>query len=66
MKASSESLTYQTIGYLFPSSRHRCYLDWKLSDILPKTQLQANSLLDFVVDVIRLFSPPLLSRLNKE
>ncbi|KAM6503841.1 hypothetical protein JOM56_000784 [Amanita muscaria] len=49
------------VGYLFPSSLHRWYVEWKLLDGLPPIQFQANSLLDFVIDVIRLFSPRLLS-----
>jgi hypothetical protein len=49
------------VGYFFPSPLHRWYVEWKLSDSLPPTQFQANSLLDFVIDVFHLFSPRLLS-----
>ncbi|KIL60852.1 hypothetical protein M378DRAFT_905153 [Amanita muscaria Koide BX008] len=49
------------VGYFFPSSLHRWYVEWKLLDSLPPIQLQANCLLDFVIDAIRLFSPRLLS-----
>ncbi|KAM6497511.1 hypothetical protein JOM56_007984 [Amanita muscaria] len=49
------------VGYFFPSSLHRWYVEWKLLDSLPPIQLQANRLLDFVIDVIRMFSPRLLS-----
>ncbi|KAF8349663.1 hypothetical protein F5887DRAFT_393623 [Amanita rubescens] len=49
------------IGYLFPSSLHRWYVEWKLSGSLPPTELQAKSLLDFVINVIKLFSPNILS-----
>jgi len=49
------------VGYFFPSSLHRWYVEWKLLDSLPPTQFQANSLLDFVIDVFHLFSPRLLS-----
>ena len=33
------------VGYFFPSSLHRWYVEWKLLDSLPPTQFQANSLL---------------------
>ena len=49
------------VGYYFPSSLHRWYVEWKLSDVLPPTRFQPTSLLEFVIDVIRLFSPHYLS-----
>ena len=49
------------IGYFFPSSLHRWYIEWKLLGNFPPTELQANSLLDFVIDVIKRFSPNILS-----
>lgn len=46
----------RNVGYFFPSSLHRWCVEWKLSNTLPKAQFHANSLLDFVIDVIRQFS----------
>ena len=49
------------IGYFFPSSLHRWYVEWKLWDNFFSPQFEAKSLLDFVINVIHLFSPRHLS-----
>ena len=48
-------------GYFFASSLHRWYMEWKLWDTLPQTQIQANSLLEFVINAIGRFSSRNLS-----
>ena len=45
------------IGYFFPSPLHRWYMEWKLWGKFSQAQFSANGLLDFVINVIRLFSP---------
>src|SRR6516164_7829835 len=40
---------------------HRWYVEWKLWDTTPMIPFQAGNILAFVVDVIRKFSPCLLS-----
>ncbi|KAF8331794.1 hypothetical protein F5887DRAFT_55236 [Amanita rubescens] len=56
----------QVTGYFFPSSLHRWYVEWKLwgnvsGENFQGARFNANSLLEFVIDAIRLFSPHLLS-----
>ena len=46
--------------YFFSSSFHRWYMEWKLWGLFDKT-FHADNILDFVVDVISLFSPRMLS-----
>ncbi|KAF8337737.1 hypothetical protein F5887DRAFT_890416 [Amanita rubescens] len=50
-------------GYLFPSSLHRWYVEWGnvSEEKFQGARFNANSLLEFVIDAIRLFSPHLLS-----
>jgi hypothetical protein len=53
-------------GYFFPSSLHRWYVEWKLWGNVSQENFQgarfhADSLLELMIDVIRLFSPQLLS-----
>ena len=53
-------------GYFFPSSLHHWYVEWKLWGRVSQEQFQearfeANTLLELVIDAIRLFSPRLLS-----
>ena len=50
-----------TVGYFFPSSLHRWFVEWKLWDTIPAVPFQAVDILPFVVDVISKFSPRLLS-----
>jgi hypothetical protein len=54
------------IVYFFPSSLHRWYVEWKLWGSISEEQFQggqfqAISLLELVIDIIRRFSPQLLS-----
>ena len=46
-------------GYFFPSSLHRWHVEWNLWGSVDQRQaeFQANSLLELVINVIRLFSP---------
>ena len=46
--------------YFFSSSLHRWYIEWKLWGILDTT-FCADDILDFVIDVISIFSPRMLS-----
>jgi len=46
--------------YFFPSSLHRWYIEWKLCGVLDTT-FHADNILDFVIDVISIFSPRMLS-----
>ncbi|EDR08420.1 uncharacterized protein LACBIDRAFT_297062 [Laccaria bicolor S238N-H82] len=46
--------------YFFPSTFHRWYVEWKLWDILDTT-FHADKILDFVINVISIFSPQMLS-----
>jgi hypothetical protein len=48
-----------TTGYFFPSSLHCWYVEWKLWGSIDRiqAQFQADSLLELVINVIRLFSP---------
>ena len=53
-------------GHFFPSSLHRWYVEWKLWGDVSQEKFQGarfhvNSLLELVIDIIRLFSPHLLS-----
>ena len=50
-------------GYFFASTLHRLYLEWKLSNSNPNTavSIQAPNLQEFVIDVIKRFSPLNLS-----
>ena len=52
-----------TTGYFFSSSLHRWYVEWKLWGSVDQVQaeFQENSLLELVINVIRLFSPSHLS-----
>jgi hypothetical protein len=52
-----------TTGYFFPSSLHSRYVEWKLWGSVDQIQaeIQADSLLELVINVIRLFSPSRLS-----
>ena len=45
--------------YFFPSSLHRWYVEWKLWGVLDTT-FHASNILDFVIDVISIFSPQML------
>ena len=45
--------------YFFSSSLHRWYIEWKLWGILDTT-FCADDILDFVIDVISIFSPQML------
>jgi len=49
------------VGYFYPSLLHRWYVEWKLWDTAPTIPFQAVNILEFVVGVIRKFSPCLLS-----
>lgn len=42
------------VGYFFQSPLHRWYVDWKLCDTVSAPQFQANDVVEFVVDVIRI------------
>jgi hypothetical protein len=46
--------------YFFPSPLHRWYVEWKLWGV-PQTTFSANCILDFVIEVISLFAPQILS-----
>jgi hypothetical protein len=49
------------IVYVFPSPLHRLFLEWKLQKWDDPSPFDSNSLLELAVDVIKRFSPTLLS-----
>lgn len=40
------------VGYFFPSSLHRWYLEWNLWETLPKVPFKTNGLLNFIISVV--------------
>ena len=48
-------------GYFFASPLHRSFVEWKLSGQNPAVPIQAPNLLEFVIQVIKCFSPLNLS-----
>jgi len=44
-------------GYFFASKLHRLFVEWKLSDENPAIPIEAPSLLEFVIQIIKRFSP---------
>jgi hypothetical protein len=57
----SDKLDDDEIGYFFPSSLHRWYVEWKLWGIVDTTSFHAVDILQFVIGVISKFSPRMLS-----
>jgi hypothetical protein len=53
------------IGYFFPSSLHRWYLEWNLWETLPKVPFKTNGLLNFVISVVSCFSPTRLAETRR-
>ena len=53
------------VGYFFPSSLHRWYVEWSLWDKLPKASFETNGLLDFVIGVISCFSSTRLAATSR-
>lgn len=49
------------IGYFFASWLHCWFMRWKLYDALPSIPFHAVNILEFVVSVIGIFSPRVLS-----
>ncbi|KAF8236630.1 hypothetical protein L208DRAFT_612677 [Tricholoma matsutake] len=49
------------LGYFFPSSLHRWYVEWKLQDTLPAIPFNAVDILELIIGVIVKFSPGKLS-----
>lgn len=57
----ADKLDKSQVGYSFPSSLHRWYVEWKLWATTPSTPFDITDILEFVVAVIRKFSHRLLS-----
>ena len=57
----ADNLDEGEVGYSFPSSLHRWYVEWKLWATTPSTPFHITNILEFVVAVIRKFSHRLLS-----
>ena len=57
----ADKLDESKVGYSFPSSLHRWYVEWKLWATAPSTPPDTTDLLKFVVAVTRRFSHHLLS-----
>ena len=53
------------VGYFFPSSLHRWYLEWNLWETLPKGPFKTNGLLNFIISVVSCFSPTRLAETRR-
>jgi len=51
----------EIVGYFFASPLHRLFVEWKLSGQNPPIPIEAPSLLEFVIQIIKRFSPLNLS-----